>query len=290
MSDADELFVTASPAPVARFEPTAAPEVSFVVVTYGTGWVVVEMLASLAATVGSTPVEVVVVDNPHPRLPERVTSELLLATAGVTVVQPVSNLGFAGGCELGVRHTSGATLGFVNPDVVFPAGWLDSLLAVLDGGDPPTIVAPVLVDPDGTIQEAGQTLDRTATAWANVNDPGGAVIDVEYASAACWLVRRADHDRIGGFDPAYHPAYYEDVDYAWRVRRDGGRTAVHGGVRVVHHRGSGTPGHPPALDAQLATLRAAWPQLATTQPSPEELAAAGWRSSRELRARELPAR
>ena len=135
MSDADELFVTASPAPVARFEPTTAPHVSFVVVTYGTGWVVIEMLASLAATVGSTPVEVVVVDNPHPRLPQRVVAELLLATAGVTVVRPASNLGFAGGCELGVRHTRGTTLGFVNPDVVFPAGWLDPLLAVLDGAD-----------------------------------------------------------------------------------------------------------------------------------------------------------
>jgi GT2 family glycosyltransferase len=274
-----ERFVTASPAPLARFAPDADPAVSFVVVTYGTGWVVVDMLSSLAATVGHVPIEVVVVDNPHPRVPDRTVTELLLATAGVTVLRPPANLGFAGGCELGVRHSRGATLGFLNPDVVLPPGWLDALLAVLDGADPPTIVAPVLVDPDGTIQEAGAAVDRTGTAWANVADPGDTVIAVEYASAACWLVRRADHERIGGFDRAYHPAYYEDVDYAWRVQREGGRTAVHGGVRVVHHRGSGMPDRPPSLDAQLATLRARWPDMATVQPAPEELAAAGWRSS-----------
>lgn len=274
-----EQFVTASPAPLARFEPTEAPYVSFIVVTYGTGGIVVDTLASLAVTTAATPYEVIIVDNPHPRLPDRVVPQLLLATANVRVLRPGDNLGFGGGCNMGASHARGDVLAFVNPDLSFPAGWLDRLLEILDGADPPSIIAPVLVDPDGSIQEAGQTIDRAGVAWANVTEPGEQVVEVEYASAACWLIRRNEFERIGGFDPAFFPAYYEDVDFAFRARKLGGRTSVHGGVRVVHHRGSGTPDESPSLTRQHAALMAAWPEIATAQPAAEELAAAGWRSS-----------
>lgn len=274
-----EQFITASPVPLARFEPTDAPRVSFIVVTYGTGGIVVDTLASLALTTAATPSEVIVVDNPHPRLPDRAVPQLLLATANVTILRPADNLGFGGGCNLGARHARGDVLALVNPDLSFPDGWLEPLLTVLDTADQPAIVAPVLIDPDGSIQEAGQTIDRAGVAWANVTEPGDQVVEVDYASAACWLIRRDEFERVGGFDPAFFPAYYEDVDFAFRSRKLGGRTSVHGGVRVVHHRGSGTPGEPPSLTAQHAALMASWPEIATSQPTAGELAAAGWRSS-----------
>ena len=53
-------------------------------------------------------------------------------------------------------------------------------------------------------------------------------------------MRRDEHERLGGLDPAYHPAYFEDVDLAFRARRLGGRTVVHGGARLTHLSGGGT--------------------------------------------------
>ena len=64
--------------------------------------------------------------------------------------------------------------------------------------------------------------------------------DVDYASAACWLVRRDDHVAIGGFDRHYHPAYFEDADYALRMEARGKRTRLVADVPLVHRRGQGT--------------------------------------------------
>ncbi|MEZ5257505.1 MAG: hypothetical protein R2705_11600, partial [Ilumatobacteraceae bacterium] len=41
----------------------------------------------------------------------------------------------------------------------------------------------------------------------------------------------------GGFDPRYHPAYFEDADLCFRFRAAGWEIRVEPAARVVHHRG-----------------------------------------------------
>jgi GT2 family glycosyltransferase len=77
---------------------------------------------------------------------------------------------------------------------------------------------------------------------------------------------REVHERLGGFDPAYHPAYFEDVDLALRARAHGWRVVVHPGVTVVHHRGTGTPGRAAPASAQREILLRRWPEIRWLQP------------------------
>ena len=218
------------------------PTVSIIVVTYGTGPVVLEMLDAVAQHT-PTSHEVIVVDC-LPADPATRTSLLLADRSDIRLLAADDNLGFAGGNEYGVEHASGEYLCFLNPDVIVGPGWLEPLIATLD--DPVVgIAAPVFVNDDGSLQEAGQlVLSDTFTA------PVGAVMsgdftnvftrDVDYGSAACWLVRRADHLTLGGFDRHYHPAYFEDADYAFRVELSGKRTRLVADVPLVHRRGLGT--------------------------------------------------
>ncbi len=67
--------------------------------------------------------------------------------------------------------------------------------------------------------------------------------DIDYASAACWVVRREEHVARGGFDRSFHPAYFEDVDYAFRVEASGQRCRLNSSVPIVHHRGAGVARH-----------------------------------------------
>jgi GT2 family glycosyltransferase len=120
------------------------------------------------------------------------------------------------------------------------------------------IAAPVLLDPDGTLQEAGQTVDARAFTHPAEGDPGDATIDIDYSSAACWLMRTEVFEAVGGFDPAYHPAYFEDVDLVWRVRRAGLRTVLVGASRVVHARGTSTRRRPTTVVSQQAVFRRRW--------------------------------
>lgn len=260
-----------SPAPLVHVPPAAAPAISFVFVTYGTGTVVITAIASLVDSLVDSDLdldlEIVVVDNEHPTRPHRTCNHLLLDTAGVRVVRPGRNLGFAGGCNAGVRLTSAATIGLVNPDVEFAPGWIEPLLAALDDGV--GIAAPVLREPDGSVQSAGHRLFADGSTAPIVVAPGPGEVDrPDYASAACWLMRRATFDSVGGFDEAFFPAYYEDVDLAVRVRSHGG-TAVVGDSSVVHHRGGSTDSADiPDTTPQRLRLLDNWPSLESTQPVP----------------------
>ena len=266
-----DRFVTASPNPLATVAPSPIPKVSFVTVTFGTGPIIVDSLTSLVASLASSAIdyEYVVVDNAHPDGGDGTVNTLLLATRGVRVLRSPTNLGFGGGCELGFRGSTGEIVGFVNPDVIFEPGWIEPLLDQLDR-PAVSIAAPVLLNPDRTVQEAGQRLwaDATTSPITDAPEPGD-VLNPDYASAACWLVRRTEHARIGGFDPAFFPAYYEDVDYAVRATSMGGSTVVVGSSRVgasqgfVDGRRSGA-GH----DTQRRLLLERWPDLASTQPQP----------------------
>jgi GT2 family glycosyltransferase len=263
---------TRSTAPLVRVPTADAPvDVSFITVTYGTGPVVVDAVGSLVESMADDDLsyEIIVVDNEHPDATRRSRNELALSTAGVTVVSPGRNLGFAGGCELGALHATGRVLAFVNPDLVVGPGWLRPLLAELDRGA--SIVAPVFLDADGSIQEAGHVLyadGSTAPITAPRSLGGDDDRAPDYASAACWLIERTEHERLGGFDAAFHPAYYEDVEFALRAERLGHGVRVVPDVPVVHHRGMGTHGSSRTVDtsAQRDELLERVPQIRWTQP------------------------
>jgi GT2 family glycosyltransferase len=215
-----------------------APTVSIIIVTYGTGPIVIEALDAVAEHT-STPHEVIVVDNLPTDVSNR-TANLLVDLVDIRLLVVNDNLGFAGGNNYGVEHARGDFLCFLNPDVIVGPGWLEPLVAALD--DPVVgIGAPVFVNPDGSLQEAGRMiLSDTFTTSVGGDRTAMFSRDVDYASAACWVVRRNDHDAIGGFDPHYHPAYFEDVDYALRMEAHGQRTRLVADVPVVHHLGHGS--------------------------------------------------
>ena len=260
---------TGAPGETARVvvPPCPEPLVSIVVVTFGTGEIVLETLASVAAHT-TVPYEVIVVDNPRGRDSIRDTGRdtgrdlLRRTTSGVILLTPEENLGFGGGNDTGVEVARGRFVCFLNPDVVVGDGWLEPLLAALD--DPAVaIAAPPLLDPDGTLQEAGQAIYAdgcTAAIGGPELFPGDAGQlfdrDVDYASAACWLVRRHEHVERGGFDPRFHPAFFEDADYALRVERAGQVTRLVTARPVVHHRGAGGAGRDLAMgERALAVFR-----------------------------------
>jgi GT2 family glycosyltransferase len=249
----------------------AAPVVSIITVTYGTGPVVLEMLDAVARY---TPVthEVIVVDN-LPGDGRTRTAELLVSRSDVQLIEADENFGFSGGNNLGAHRAAGEFLCFLNADVIVADGWLEPLLAALD--DPIVgIAAPVLVDPDGSLQEAGQLLYPDGCTAA----VGGPEVmrhdlsqafsrDVDYASAACWLVRRDEFLALGGFDERYRPAYFEDVDYALRLEQVGQRTRLVAGTPVVHHHGKATTvDAAPIAERSRDTLRAIWADRLTRQP------------------------
>jgi GT2 family glycosyltransferase len=232
------------------FPAVADPVVSIIIVTYG-GW---EWVAeALVAIVENTPpcYEVIIVDNASP---DGTGDEIERSVGGATIVRNRANVGFGPGANQGALHAVARYLFFLNSDAFPQPGWLPPLLDVLEGDARAGAAAPCLVDPDGTLQEAGGLLgeDGFAVQYGLGADAGRFEYRFrrrcDYASAAALLVRRRDFVAVGGFDPAYGLGYFEDVDLCLELWERGLATVCEPRSRVVHLRGAST--HPEESQAR----------------------------------------
>ena len=219
-----------------------APLVSVVMVTYGGAETALRTVEALIEN--TEPLyELVVVDNASP---DGTGERLEAGLSGATVVRNASNLGFARGSNQGAQQAQGAYLCFLNPDVFVQAGWLPPLLDVLERDGSTGAAVPLFLHPDGRVQEAGSAVDAEGAALAlgDGDDPQSLEHRfpraVDYGSAACLLVRADLFAEVGGFDPIYSPAYYEDVDLCFKLRERGFKTVFEPRSSVVHLRGGGS--------------------------------------------------
>jgi GT2 family glycosyltransferase len=201
-------------------------------------------LAALAAAWPADPrFELVVVDN---------GSRAPLATGPARVLRPGRNLGFAGGANAGVAAARAPLLLLLNPDARPEPGALERLLEGFAAHPEAAGLAPALVDAAGRPQWRWQLrrlptlsdlllqalfVDRDRAPRAE--PPAGAA--VEQPAAAALALRREALAAVGGLDPRFHPAWFEDVDLARRLRDGGARLLYWPAARFRHGLGATLP-------------------------------------------------
>jgi GT2 family glycosyltransferase len=217
-----------------------------VVVTYNSGDVIGSCLDSIAAYCPDA--QVVVVDNAS----EDGTVDAA-GRAGVRLIANQRNRGFAEAVNQGVLALDCETVILLNPDVELMSA-PDALVTVLqDAG----IAGGKLLDANGNPQ-AGFAVRRFPTPWTlafevlglNRLAPWNPVnrryrcldldldrpADVHQPPGAMLAFRRDLWERLGGFDPVFHPVWFEDVDFCKRARDLGVRIRYIPEV-VAKHRG-----------------------------------------------------
>lgn len=207
--------------------------VSVVVVNYNCRAYIGRTLASLREQTWPD-LEAVVVDNGSSdgsdELVAREHPEALLIRAG-------GNPGFAEANNVGVRRSSGEYVFMLNPDA-----WLEPDAVELLAGalrDDPTlgVVGGTVRHPDGTIQEAGNRLDRFGFPVPRRDQVRAAVErDTFFVGGCALMIRRSDWDRLGGLDGRYF-MFCEEVDLCWRVQLSGRDVAVISAAGIWHHGG-----------------------------------------------------
>lgn len=177
----------------------------------------------------------------------------MAARPGVTLVRHRANLGFAAGCNVGLRVGRGRELLLLNPDTTLTPGVLARLVDALTRFPEVGLVGASLVSPsEGTIRPAlhrWPSLGRMFVhhtplkiiehwrerAWrpsADTPTTDG------YLTGACLLVRRALLDQIGPLDDRYF-FYLEDVDYSRRTVLSGWKLLWAKDAAVHHQGGAG---------------------------------------------------
>jgi GT2 family glycosyltransferase/SAM-dependent methyltransferase len=215
------------------------PRVSIVVPVYGKWDFTERCLRALALTRGGIPFEVIVVDDASPDD----SLARLREVVGVRTVAHAQNTGYVGACNSGIAAARGDFVVLLNNDTRVDPDWLVPLVTVMDEDPTVGLVGSRLVYPDGRLQEAGGIIFSDGSGWnygkfAEPEDPAFTYRrDVDYVSGASIMVRREVLAELGGLDPLFAPAYYDDADLAFGVRSLGLRTVYEPTSVVIHDEG-----------------------------------------------------
>jgi len=78
-------------------------------------------------------------------------ARIAAADPGVVIVESLENLGFAGGCNLGVRRSTGEYAAFINNDARPDAQWIRAAVAAFNESPSIGSVASKVMDWDGQL-------------------------------------------------------------------------------------------------------------------------------------------
>ena len=148
----------------------------------------------------------------------------LLSSYGdrIRVMHHDLNKGFAVSCNDGATVAAGEYLVFLNNDTVAQDGWLQALVGYAAAHPEAAIVGSKLLFPNDTIQHAGFAICEDGeprhlyTGFPSDHPAVNRSRRLQAVTGACFLIRRSDFDRAGGFDTTFRNGY-EDVDLCLRV-------------------------------------------------------------------------
>lgn len=225
-----------------------------IVVNYASAHLLETCLAGVAHDPSLQPI---VVDNFTDEA-QRTTVAGLALRHGWHFVPMERNAGFAGGVNAGFRM--GRQLGCsvfmtLNPDAHADTHVFHALLKH-SVREPRSLIAPIIVNPQGRTEFAGAYVDlKNGALHGNRGrlQAEGSVLRLEeialqeerarwrgWVTGACVVLHRELLDRVGGLDESYF-LYWEDVDLSYRSALAGGSLVVRTDLAVVHAEG-GTQG------------------------------------------------
>jgi GT2 family glycosyltransferase len=211
---------------------SADPVLDVVILTWNDGAQAQQAVDSALASRG-VDVHVVVVDN---------ASHVPFAHADgdVTVVRSATNLGVAGGRNLGARAGRAPLVCFLDSDAVLHPDGLARLIAPF-ASDAVGLTCPVFDDqlPEQSAGRAPGLVRKAARAvgltdrYATVGRRTGGAWEVDFGIGACQVVRREAFHRVGGLDDRdlFGP---EDVDFCLRVQDAGWAVLQVAGASCIH--------------------------------------------------------
>jgi GT2 family glycosyltransferase len=225
-------------------------DLAIVIVSYNTREDLHRTLASLHDAPPSTPHIVVVVDNASSDGSAEMVRE---SWPRVLLIESGGNIGFAKGCNAGVRATRSDLVLLLNSDTVVPPGAVDRLVGDLRSHPEVAVVGPRIVDVEGRPEIScgrmlGPLYESWRKFWERLYEAGfGPVVRqverqlsrgqrVDWVSGACLLVHRADAEAAGLLDENYF-LYTEDVDFCAAVRALGRDVRFTPASEIVHLRG-----------------------------------------------------
>lgn len=169
--------------------------------------------------------------------------------AWLVVIEGMSNRGFAGGNNLGIRHlqehTGVSHIMLLNNDAtVAPSFFQDIARALELVPDAGLLTGTILEDPArdkvwyaGAVEYPLRALVKHKLEVPPSPEP----VNTDFVSGCAMVISRPLLDRIGLLPECYFPLYWEDGEYSFRARQSGFRV-VYAPAATVYHKVGATVG------------------------------------------------
>jgi GT2 family glycosyltransferase/SAM-dependent methyltransferase len=211
------------------------PQVSIILVLHNSAELTYEHIRSLETAL-TLPAEVIIVDNGS----TDETRAMLGRIDGARVLLNTENMHFLHAVNQGAEASSGDAILLLNNDTSIPPDAIATAYELLQSDRTIGAVGGKLILLDGTLQEAGSIVwsDGTCAGYGRGRPPSDPMFefrrDVDYCSGAFLMLPRKLFAQLGGLDPDYAPAYYEETDLCMRVRAAGYRVIFEPSIQISH--------------------------------------------------------
>lgn len=229
-------------------------DVSVVIVTYNSRNVIGACLESLRRYTTGVSYDVIVVDNASP---DETADLVEREYPWVRLIRRRTNGGLSAAINDGVGATAGRYVMQLNPDVRVESDVLSELARYLEQHPGVGIVAPKLLNDDGSLQLSCRAFPGYSTALFSRYSvltkllPGNRYSreylmadydhtqerDVDWVSGAALMFPRTLFDRVGGWDAGFF-MFNEDVDFCRRAHDAGYRVVYDPAVALYHSIGA----------------------------------------------------
>lgn len=158
----------------------------------------------------------------------------------VEIMQNETNLGFAGTCNVGIRHAETPFVALLNNDTTLDERWFANAIAAFGADDVVSVASLVLLaEPPHRIDSAGDVYSVAGGAAKRLHlaprEAAEGVSDVCFsACGASAFYRRSALEEVGLLDEHFQ-SYYEDVDLGFRLAWAGYRCRFARDSICFHH-------------------------------------------------------
>ncbi len=216
------------------------PKISIIIITYNQVDFLKKNLLSIESKTTYNNYEIIIVTN---NLDENSEMRKFLRTVEHSVYIFQNEYSFGAMNNFGASKADGEFIVFLNDDIeIMTPYWIEAFLS-LGLNDEIGAVGGKLVSANGKLQDCGGIVWKNGHARNygrnfDIKDPKiNYVRDVDYCSGCCLFVKKNIFEKLKGFDSTFDPAYWEDTDHCFSIRKLGYRVVYQPLAIFTHYEG-----------------------------------------------------
>lgn len=208
------------------------PKVTVIIVNYKKPIMTAIAVYAAAKALVNYEHEIILFDNENNNFWTEFFYRYLKNIKSLQILSSPKNLYFGEANNLALDVSRGDYIFFLNNDAFIKQNYFDELVSALEKDSTYAAVCPTFIGKDLVISEVGGYISEFGDVLQKakglpLNDDfmkfigKDKIFEIEYGSAAGFLIRKEALKTLGGFDYFYEPLYYEDTDLCMRIKDAG---------------------------------------------------------------------